>query len=194
MLFDLPDNLQRRALDELKMCATSSSTLGDMHYICPHTALRVAECYLISFDTDYDSAEVFRWLKIAESYGVRTGLCLERVSEALGYHLEVPRRPEARLIANEEDHEAKGSAASELYLVGKIRSTVTYVVNQIQDFMLLDLPSRLFEMGASPSPWFETGLYNESDMTALDIAAFLGANENVARLLHGANISQRCMF
>lgn len=186
---DLPDNFQRRALDELKMCATSPSALDKLDEMRQHAALKVAECYLISFGTEYDSAEVLRWLKIAESYNGRTGLCLDRISEALGYPLEVSRRPETQLIANSEDNDAKGSAASELYLARKIQSTVAYVVNQIQELMLQHLPSRYFEMEVGALLFLETGLTNDSDMTALDIAVLLGNNENVARLLLTADSS-----
>jgi ankyrin repeat protein len=157
--------------------------LDELDEIRQHAALKVAECYLISFGTEYDSVEVLRWLKIAESYQWRIGLCLDRISEALGYPLEVPRRPETQLIENSEDNESKGSAASELYLMEKIQSAVASVVNQIQELMLQHLQSRHFEMAVSSLLYLETGLINDSNMTALDIAALLGDNEYVLRLL-----------
>lgn len=180
---DLPYNFQRRALEELKMCATASSALDELDQIRQHAALKVAECYLISFGTEYDPAEVIRWLKIAESYQWRIGLCLDRISEALNYPLEVPRRPESQVIANSEDNEANDSAASESYLMEKILSTVASVVNQIKKLMLRNLLSRHFEIAARSVLSVEIGLTDHSDMTALDIAALLGDNENVTRLV-----------
>ena len=81
---NLPDSLQRRALDELKMYATSSKPFEFFDSVRERAALHLAECHLIAFGTSYDLQEAFRWLLISKSYGNISSICLRRLPEVLG--------------------------------------------------------------------------------------------------------------
>ena len=185
---NLPDSLQRRALDELKMYATSSSPFDDFDELRGRAALNLAECHLISFGTGYDSAEALRWLKVAKSYRSTSSFCLRRISEALRSPPEVSDRPENQLEATPEGTEIECCATSELYLMRKIQSRIASAVTQIRALSPEGqswLHVNYIEMQATTilSTKIGLNLFGSADMTTLDIAALLGEDEIVARLL-----------
>ena len=186
---NLPDSLQRRALDELKMYATSSSPFDDFDKLRERAALNLAECHLISFGTGYDSAEALRWLKVAKSYSNTSSLCLHRISEALGSPPpEVSERPENQLEATPEGTEIECCATSELYLMRKVQSRIASAVTRIRALSPEGqswLHVYYIEMQATMILNTKIGfdIFESADMTTLDIAALLGEDEIMARLL-----------
>lgn len=172
------------------MCATSPSPFDGFDKLRERAALNLAECHLISFGTGYDSAEALRWLKVAKSYSLRSPLSLRRISEALGPLPEVSERTENQLEAAREGTEIESCATSELYLMRKLQSKIASAVTLIR---------ALSREGQSwlHAPYLEmqaTGFLNiksrfdifKREMTTLDIAALLGEDEIMARLLPAA--------
>ena len=187
---NLPNSLQRRALDELKMCAASSSPspFDDVDGLHKRAALYLAECYLISFGTGYDSAEALRWLKVAKLYSGTSPLCLRRISEALGSPPEVSERLGNQLEATREGIEIECCATSELYLMKKIQSRVAWALTRIRALSPEGqswLHTPYIEMSATSFLVSKIGfdIFESADMTTLDIAAVLGEDEIMGRLL-----------
>ncbi|KAL8906976.1 MAG: hypothetical protein Q9171_006051 [Xanthocarpia ochracea] len=182
------NSLQRRALDELKMYATSSSPFDDFDELRERAALNLAECHLISFGTGYDLAEALRWLKVAKSYSGTSSLCLRRISESLVSPPEPSERLENQLEATPEGTEIKYSDISELYLIRKIQSRVTSAVKDIRALS----PEGQSWLHVNNIGWqamgylthkIGTDIVGYAPMTTLEIAALLGEDEIMARLL-----------
>ena len=181
---NLPDNLQRCALDELKICASSLSPLDELDWLRGIAALNVAECYLISFGTSFDVAEILRWLEMAHSYGKADLICLDRVSEALRSPLAFVG-PNSELLASSEEDEVERNTVSEEYLVTEIQARVASAVKEIralpsedQSWMDVDYLELKVEGILNDA----TGFLCSDHMTISDIAALLGENQIVASL------------
>lgn len=190
---NLPDSLQRRALDELKLYATSPRPVDDLGGLHETAALNLAECHLISFGTGYDSAEALRWLKVAKSHGGTSSLSLSRISESLGPPpLGLSERLANRLEAIPEGAETDCSI-SELYLMRKIQSRVTSAVTDIRALSSAGqswLHVKYIELQATGllSHKVGTDILGFANMTTLAIAALLGEDEIMARLLPSAEV------
>lgn len=185
---NLPHSLQRRALDELKTYATSPSPFDDFDELPERAALNLAECHLISFGIGYDSAEALRWLKVAKSYRNTSSFCLCRISEALGPPPEVSERPENQLEAIPEGLAIESCDNSELYLMGKTQNRVVSAITQIRALSPEGqswLHTNYIEMQATSilTAKIRLDIVGSVDMTTLDIAALLGEDEVMARLL-----------
>lgn len=186
---NLPDSLQRRALNELKMFATSSSPFDDFDELRKRAALNLAECHLISFGTGYDSAEALRWLKVAKSYSNTFSLCMRRMSEALGSSPpKLSERRENQLEPTPEGTEIECCATSELYLMKKLQSRIASGLTQIRALSPEGqswLHVNYIEMLAASTLMNKVGIdiVGHAAMTTLDIAALLGEDEIVASLL-----------
>ena len=184
---NLPDSLQRRAIDELKMYATSPSPF-DFDELPERAALNLAECHLISFGTEYNSAEALRWLKVAKSYRNAPSFCLRRISEALGAPPEVSQRHENQLEAIPETIQIENCDNSELYLTRRSQSRISSAISQIR------------ALSPEGQPWFNVnhfeiqagGLLSVkigrdllicADLRTVDIAALLGEVETMTGLL-----------
>ena len=170
------------------MYATSSSPFDDFDELRERAALNLAECHLISFGTGYNSAEALRWLKVAKSYRNTSSFCLRRISEALGSPPEVSERPENQLEATSEGTEIECYATSELYLMRKIQSRIASAVTQIRALSPEGqswLHVNYIEMQATTFLSTKIGhdIVGSADITTLDIAALLGEDETIARLL-----------
>ena len=175
------------------MYATSTSPFDDFDELRKRAALNLAECHLISFGTGYDSAEALHWLKVAKSYSNTSPLCLHRISEVLGPLPEVSERPENQLEASRKENEIEGCATSELYLMRKVQSRIASAVTRIRALSPEGqswLHTRYIEMQATAILNAKVGFafFEHADMTILDIAALLGEDEIVARLLPTAEV------
>ena len=190
---NLPESLQRRALEELKIYATSSSPFEFFDELRDRAALNLAECHLISFGTGYNSAEALRWLKVAKSYRNMSSLCLHRISEALGSSpSEVSERSENQLEATPEVTEVECCATSELYLMRKVQSRIASAFTQIRALSPQGqswLHAKYIGMQAKMILNVKIGfdIFESADMTTLDIATLLGEDEITAGLLPTAN-------
>ncbi|MCJ1469374.1 hypothetical protein MMC07_008007 [Pseudocyphellaria aurata] len=155
--FDLPDNIQRRALDELKVYATSYSA-----------------------DDDFDGSQALRWLK----FDPRTP-CLSRISETLESPPEISGGPGAQLETISEGKEIECCAISELFLVREIQRKVASAVTQIRALSSVVEPKHI-GLVAKGEVEFEIDSHistGEDYMTILEIAALLGEDKTLARLL-----------
>ena len=170
------------------MYATSSEPFEFFDHVRERAALNLAECHLIAFGTSYDSEEALRWLQISKSYGNISSICLRRLSEVLG-------SPSPELVATpknqpktSQNNKIEGFAASELYLMRKIQSRVVSAANQIRA-LSSDGHSWLYvkhiELQATTTLSSKIGsdIVGFDNMTTLEIAALLGEDEVIARLL-----------
>ncbi|KAL8824407.1 MAG: hypothetical protein Q9191_005075, partial [Dirinaria sp. TL-2023a] len=189
----LPDSLQRQALDELKMYATSRSPFDDLDQLRRRAALYLAECYLIGLGTDYDSAEALHWLKVAKSYSIALPLGLCRISETLGFPAEHSKKHQLKAVP--EGSEIEDRTSSELYLMRRIQSRFVSANKQIRA-STLEGKSRSnvnhVEMMATGFIFHKIGpdVVGFADMTILVITALLGEDELMAPLLPTAEASQ----
>lgn len=170
------------------MYATSSKPFEFFDSVRERAALNLAECYLIAFGTSYDSEEALRWLQISKSYGNISSICLRRFSEVLGSpspELVVKPKNQPKTSQN---NEIEGFAASELYLMRKIQSRVVSAANQIRALSSEGhswLHVNYIELQATTTLSRKIGsdIVGSDDMTTLEIAALLGEDEVIARLL-----------
>lgn len=170
------------------MYATSSKLFEFFDSVRERAALNLAECYLIAFGTSYDSEEALRWLQISKSYGNISSICLRRFSEVLGSpspELVVKPKNQPKTSQN---NEIEGYAASELYLMRKIQSRVVSAANQIRALSSEGhswLHVNYIELQATTTLSRKIGsdIVGSDDMTTLEIAALLGEDEVIARLL-----------
>lgn len=170
------------------MYATSSKPFEFFDSVRERAALNLAECYLIAFGTSYDLEEALRWLQISKSYGTISSICLRRFSEVLG-------SPSPELVAKSknqpktsQNNEIEGFAASELYLMRKIQSRVVSAANQIRALASEGhswLHVNYIELQVRPTLYRKIGsdIVGSDDITILEIAALLGEDELIARLL-----------
>lgn len=170
------------------MYATSSKPFEFFDRVRERAALNLAECHLIAFGTSYDSEEALRWLQISKSYGGISSICLRRLSEALG-------SPSPELVAKpknqpktSQNNEIEGFAASELYLMRKIQSRVVSAANQIrasssEGHFWSHVKYIGMQANGTLSRKIGSDIVGPDDMTPLEIAALLGEDEVIARLL-----------
>ncbi|KAM0798369.1 hypothetical protein BDR22DRAFT_383111 [Usnea florida] len=185
---NLPDSLQRRALNELKVLASSSEPFEFFDTVREMAAFNLAQCYLIAFGTGYDSEEALRWLQVSKSHGNKSTICLCRLSEVLGSSSpELVAEPKKQPRTS-KNNEIEGFAASELYLMRKIQSRVVCAASQIQALSSEGhswLHANYIELQATTILLTKIGvdIVGHDDMTTLEIAALLGEDEIMARLL-----------
>ena len=180
MYMNLPNSLQRRALDELKMCVTSSSKFGKFFKLPQKAAIDLAQCHLLPFGTDYNPAEALHWLKVSKSSGI-SPFCLHGISEALGLAPGTSERPENQLEVCPERPKVECLAGSELYLIKKIQSRAVSAVNHIR----ASSPDCQSCLRISYTGLRAVGILGSkiaiefwsSDITTWEIAALLGEDE-----------------
>ena len=184
---NLPENIQRRALDEFKMYATSYLASDDFDDGTRKRAgLNAAECYLLAFGTSYDSAEALRWLKVASD--VTSPLCLSRISETLESPPKISGGSEDQLETISEGTEVERWTTSELFLTRKIQHKVASAVTQIRALSPVGqswLHASYVELQATTTLSIKIGtdIVGRNDMKILDIAALLGENKTLTWLL-----------
>ena len=170
------------------MYATSSKPFEFLDSVRERAALNLAECHLIAFGTSYDSEEALRWLQISKSYGNISSICLYRLSEVLGSPSpELDPKPKTQLKTS-QNNEIEGFAASESYLMKKTQSRVVSAANQIRALSSEGhswLQVKYIELQATTTLSRKIGsdIVGFDDMTTLEIAALLGEDEVIERLL-----------
>lgn len=170
------------------MYATSSKPFEFLDSVRERAALNLAECYLIAFGTSYDSEEALRWLQISKSYGGRSSICLRRFSEVLGSPSPENITKPKNQSKTSQNNETEGTAASELYLMRKIQSRVVSAANQIralssEGHSWFPVEHLGLQAMATLSTKIGSDIVGSDPMTTLEIAALLGEDEIIARLL-----------